>query len=172
MSTFTDAAKAGLRNHLENQLITLIDENDAARADYVKVGPFQGEPELEDAPLSVEIYTNDPEKPDEWHDEILEWEMPRTAIWSRKFTVIYQVLLTETSETLAEAEAIASTLRARIERALNTMNWGSINADGESVEACPLEDMLSMQAQGGGPNEYNYSGKIRFSVITFASYRT
>jgi hypothetical protein len=171
MSTFTDVAKAGLQAHLENKLITEIDEDDVARADVVKVGPLQGEPELEDAPLSVEIYTNDPEKPDEWHDEIVEWQMPRTAVWSRKFTVFYRVQLAETGESLAEAEAIASTLRSRIEVALNMMDWGSLPIDGESIEACPLDDMLSMQAQGGGPNEYDYSGKIRFSILTFTAYR-
>jgi hypothetical protein len=170
MTTASDAIKTALQAHLENKLIAEIAEDDVARASVVKIGPLQGEPELEDAPLSVEIYQNDPEKPDEWFDEIIEWEMPRTAVWSRKFVILYRVLLTETGESLAQGLAIASTLKSRIEYALNTMAWGDVVASDESIETCPLDDMVSKLDQGGGPNEYDYSGKIRFTVITRTSY--
>ena len=170
MTTATEAIKTALQTHLENALITAIPEDDPARADVVKIGPLQGDPEIEDAPLSVEIYQNDPEDLEEWWDEIIEWEMPRTAIWSRKFSIQWRALLTELGEPLAEAVAIVSTLKSRLEIALNTMCWTDIEADGEFIDGCSLEEMESRIDQGGGPNEYDYSGKIRFAVLTRAPY--
>jgi hypothetical protein len=150
---------------LTEVMITNVDESDPTRAGAVKVGPLQGEPDVDVARISVEIYHNDPENPEEWVDEIVEWEMPRNPIWARRFTILWRALLVDTREELAEALDIASTLKARIEGTLFDMSW-VVTADDESVVGPMLDDMTSEMIQGGGPGEHDWSGKVMFDVLT------
>jgi hypothetical protein len=168
--SMTDAILKTLAAHLTAKLITEIDTDDPARAGAVKIGPLQGEPDVDVARISLELYTNDPDKPGEWADEIIEWELPRAAIWARRFTILWRALLVESGEPLSEAVDIASTVKARIEIALNTVDWSPIDVSGETVMGCPLDEMDSELRQGGGPDEYDWSGKIGFDVWTRQAY--
>lgn len=159
-----------LETSLTDALITSIPENDPTRAGAVKIGPLQGDPDVDAARISVEIYANDPTGTNDWEDEIVEWEMPRTAIWARRFTILWRALLVDTGEDLDEAARIASTIKSRIEFCINRINWSGLEEDGETVIGC-ADDMLSVYTQGGGPDEYDYSGYINFDIETRQPYR-
>ncbi len=169
--TITEATLQHLQTTLEKALITDIDGESPDRAGAVKIGQLQGDPDVDLARISVEIYPNDPQKPGEWEDEIIEWEMPRTAIWSRKFCILYRALLADSREDLDESVNIASVIKDRIEYTLNSMDYTGVSFGTERIIGCPVEHMLSEISQGGGPEEYDWSGKILFEVLTSASYR-
>lgn len=164
MNTFSNAILSAIRAELERQLVTWVPSVDPSRAYAVKIGPLQGNPDLDAAPINVEVYANDPDNPEQWMDEAVEWEIGGTAIWIRRFTLLFRALLVESGESLEESLAIASDLRDRIEQFLLTTNWGSIQSRHE--EADFLGGLEGEVSQGGGPDAYDWAGKIRFEVIT------
>lgn len=168
MTTLISGMLNLIHDTLEQELITNISVDDPARADIVKIGPLQGEPELEDAPISIEVYHSDPQNPEEWVDEIIEYEMPNTAIWKRKFTVLVRALLVESGASLSESLDIISDVMYRAESAIRHIDWGSVSTEIEYPMGCPADEIQSETEQGGGPGEYDWSGKIRFSVLTVA----
>lgn len=162
----TEVILIALRDHLEERLITLVEEGEPARVGVVKIGPLQGEPDVDVARISLEIYANDPEKTDEREDQIVEWEMPMTAIWERHFTILWRALLAETGEGLLDAMAIASDLKHGIEEGVRTLSWASLSSGNERAIGCGPETMEHRIQQGGGPNEYDWTGKLTFTVQT------
>lgn len=168
MTTLSDAVMTYVEGVLETVLTTNPGASDPAQADEVKIGPLQGDPELDDVPVSVEIYSGDPEKvlEDTWEDEIIAWEIGGVAYWARRYTIRYRALLVDSGESLAEALAIISTLQARIEKELRTTDWGTITADDEAVEF--INRISSKTIQSGGPDEYDWLGKTRFELVTRA----
>lgn len=167
-----DAIMTHLQSHLEYELIDNIDLSDASRAGVVKVGPLQGDPDVDVARISAELYYNDPADEDDLHDEIIEWEMPRTAIWARWFTVLWRCLLVDSGEGLMEAKTVATTFEQRLIHALGTVSWTGVEGQNyEQIIGCPLEYIRATKSQGGGPNEYDWQGKIQFSVLTSEAFR-
>lgn len=166
----TDTILQHLHNALEKALITDIPAGDPTRAGAVKIGALQGEPDVDEARISVEIYANDPDRPGEWEDEIIEFEIPRTAYWARRFAVSLRCLLVDTGEPLNEASRIASTLKARIEETLLLLDWTGVVSGTERAIGVLEGQIYSLTAQSGGPGEYDWSGKFLFEVQTRNTY--
>lgn len=164
-----------LKAILETALIAEIPTEDDTRAGIVSLGPLNDSPE--DYRISVEVYENDPdtvfrgvtEIKGEWADQVDEVEMGGMgAIWVRRYTVKIRCLLTATKEDLANARRIASTVKARTERALLRTEWSGVEDDYETV-ARPVvaESMRSELLQSGGPPDaYDFMIKIRFDIKT------
>jgi hypothetical protein len=164
---------------LEDALINNVDPEDPALAGAVKIGSLQGNPDPDQARVSVEIYENDPDPfwgtsgttamKDNWDDEIRFIECGGSATWLRRFTIKARALLVNTGENEAEARAIGSTLRSRIEDTLLNLTLQGVKAsDGEYVSRGVLSDQLKgeMIRGGGPPDAFDYYIKVRFSVET------
>lgn len=166
---------------LQNALITSItDPTDKAKAGVVMVGHLQGDPDPDQARISVTIFENDPDAfyggngtsslNGSWEDVVEETECGGAVTWSRKFTVKARCLLVNTGETKAQTQVIASTVRSRIERAILSINWNGIvdGVSGEYVARGAIAETLKGEmVQGGGPPDaYDYHIKVRFDILT------
>ncbi|HMN11159.1 MAG TPA: hypothetical protein PKD55_02395 [Bellilinea sp.] len=172
-----------VQSELIKALYTDIPSTDKARVGYVngevvvKLGDLQGEPDPDQARISVTLYENDPDQfitgaltqaQSHWMDEVDMVEVGGATTWKRRFTVKARCLFESTGESLANARLYASTLRTRIEHTLPRIKFGDINADGEYV-AMPIltEGILSEMYQSGGPpDSYDFFIKVRFEVLT------
>lgn len=170
MSGIHDAVLLATQVMLQKALITDIAEEDPARAGVVKIGPLQGEPEPDDARISVCIYENDPDdiSGSEWQDNVLHVECGGVVTFERRFTIKGRMLLVNTREALAASRAIASTLKERIEIALLREQYVGVTSGNEYVARGPLADaVVSSLRQGGGPPDaFDISFKIRFDILT------
>lgn len=167
-----------IRDQLEKALITNVPEDDNARAGVVKLGPLQGDPDPDEARISVEVYYNDPDQtlsgsgmgraPEAWDDQVEEVEVGGAITWRRRFTIKALVLLERTREGLSDAHAIVSKVRGRIERALLLMPFSDIGTDEEYVARGVVSDDIrsEMVQVGGPPDSYSFHIKIRFDVLT------
>lgn len=169
MRSIHEAILQFLRDELEDKLIMSVPVDDPARAGAVKIGPLLGNPEIDAARIAVEVYQNDPDvTSDEYRDHAYEWEMPRTVYWRRYFSIIIRALLVETGESLDESLDISGILTGRIEAALIQMDLSSVSADNE--QALFIEDIESEMFQGGGEDEYDWTGKIVCTIRTRKVY--
>lgn len=144
----------------------------------VKLGPLQGDPDPDEARISVELYENDPDQEikgsgisqsgEPWKDQIEEIELGGGITWKRRFTVKVRVLLEGTREDLENARRIASTVRSRVEKSILTMKFAGVESDGETVVMGPFSDDLNseMLQAGGPPDAYDFFIKVRFEVLT------
>ncbi len=159
---------------------------DPAKAGVVQAGPLQGNPDPDQARISITVHENDPDNfysgqvtqiTGDWSDEIAEVECGGDyggAMWNRRFTVKARCLTVNTKETLASARQIAATVKSRIERCLLAIDWAGVidkDQDGKIVEyvSRPVvaTSMRSEALQGGGPpDSYDYFIKVRFDVQT------
>ena len=169
-------------DHLETELReSLIDDiaDEELRAGIVKQGDLQGEPDPDEARVSVNLYENDPDSSygtgdvsamsDKWVDEIQEIEIGGTTIWKRRFTVKARCLFVNTGETLEEAQEYARQVREWIENTLLNMSWVDQESTyGEFVcRGVVGEDIKSEMLQSGGPPDaFDYYIKVRFDVLT------
>lgn len=164
-----------LEDTLQEALIDEIPVEDTARAGIITLGQLQDDPEA--YRISVEIYENDPDSvfkgnvsgtKQEWADEVVEVEIGgNAATWARRFCVKARCLLTSTAESLPEARTVASTVKARIERALLRAEWSGIEDDSEYVSMPVIrESMKSEMLQSGGPEAYDFMIKVRFDIRT------
>lgn len=165
---------------LQAALIDNVPAEDASRAGVVHRGFLQGNPDPDQARISVTIHENDPDRfygksgsgamSGEWEDRIAETECGGAATWNRRFTVKARLLFINTGEDEGSAQSIASTLRARIERALMTLSFsGVVDEDtGEYVSRGVSSKSLygEMVQSGGPPDAYDYFVKVRFEVQT------
>jgi len=166
-----DAILERLQAFLQDALIDNITGPDDAKAGVVKIGPLQGDPEPDDARISVEIYGNDPlsdETADEGEDQIVEVECGGACTWSRKFTLRVRLLFDRTRETLDECREITSTVKERIEIALLKENFVGIASGNEYVSRGPLAGNMRIKThQGGGPpDSFDFRITITFDVLT------
>jgi hypothetical protein len=159
---------------------------DPAKAGVVMTGPLQGNPDPDQARISVTVHENDPDNfysgqvtqiTGDWSDEIVEMECGGDyggAMWNRRFTVKARCLTVNTKETLAPARLIASTVKSRIERCLLAIDWAGVVDKDESDKIIEYvsrpvaaTSMRSEALQGGGPpDSYDYFIKVRFDVQT------
>ena len=151
---------------------------DPAIAGIVMQGPLQGNPAPDKARISVTIHENDPDAmfgnpasslTSDWSDKIVVIESNQVITWRRAFTVKVRCLLVKTKETKAEARAIASTVRSRLEDTILGLGFTSIAGDNNetvSRKAMARTFKSEMLQAGGPPNSFDYHVKVRFDVLT------
>lgn len=178
MSGIHSLVTSFVRDELEEALITNIDASDPARAGVVKLGPLQGDPDPDEARISIEVYENDPDQEisgsaigrtnDAWEDTVEDIEVGGAVTWKRMFTVKARCLFDRTQENLTQARDIASTVRSRIERGLLAIRFNGLSSDNETVIRGAVSDKLrgSMVQLGGPPDAYDYQIKVRFEILT------
>ena len=149
---------------LTQKLITEISEDDPTRAGVVRMGPLQGDPDPDEAEISVALYNNNPDaivrggvssqSPSNWHDEIEEIEIGGVATWRRRFTIKARCLLVNDGESLAEANRIASVIRSRIEKTILRTDYSDVAVEDEYVSRGPFAYEISGEMfQSGGPRK-------------------
>lgn len=159
-------------NHIKDhiQLVMIDQETDPVyRLGVVKRGPLNGEPEPDVARLYATLFSNDPDEPKEWRDEVIEQEIPCSQIWRRCYTCLWGALLEPTQESLEAASDIASYIKAKLEWSISTTKLSGLTmSDGEQViRGCTdLGETSWMEQLGGPPDSYQFQGKIRFNILT------
>jgi hypothetical protein len=158
--------------------------DDISRAGVVRKGPLQGDPDPDEARISVTVHENDPDRyygkqgtseSGTWDDEVKELECGGSITWARRFTVKARCLLVNTQEDLNTARQIASAVRSRIEYVLRHFTgMGLVADDGEYVSRGAFGSGLKgeMVQAGGPPNAYDYSIKCRFEIQTTTTGET
>jgi len=166
-----------VKDALTVALITTPGSSDDAVAGVVKLGDLQGNPDPDNARISVTLHENDPDRfisgaltgmKDDWSDEVDFVEIGGATTWKRKFTVIARCLLEQTKEGLDDTREIASTLRSRLEHALYDIDFSEVSYDNENVARGIVSEALKgeMLQSGGPPDSYDYFIKYRFDVLT------
>lgn len=165
---------------LNTALITTPGTSDVAAAGIVKLGNLQGEPDPDNARISVTLHENDPDRfisgavtglKDDWSDKVEFVEIGGATTWTRKFTVKARCLLEQSKEELTEAREIASTVRSRLEHALAGISFDGVSYTGDYYEYVSrgiISEALQgeMLQAGGPPDSYDYFIKFRFDVLT------
>ena len=158
-------------------MIDTIEPADPSVVGVVKLGPLQGEPDPDDARISITLHENDPDKfitgsvsgmSGDWSDEVLFVEVGGATTWRRKFTVKCRCILEETQEDLPDAREVASTVRSRLEKALSHINFNGMLVGTERLARGIVSSQLQgeMLQSGGPPDSYDYFIKFRFDVLT------
>jgi hypothetical protein len=167
-----------LQSNFQAVLIDSVVIDDIARVGVVKLGPLQGDPDPDQARISIELYENDPDNEikgsgiggmtGNWNDEVYEVECGGSITWSRRFTIKARCLLESSGEDLLAAKRIASTVRSRIEKSLLGLSFSGVESEDEYVARGPFsEDIASENVQAGGPpDSYDFNMKIRFTLLT------
>lgn len=162
-----------IRDELTTALITNIPAGDLTRAGIIKLGPLQGDPDPDEAVISVEIYENDPDAfyqgmvtgmSGAWQDEVLETEIGGIQTIARRGTVKARCILE--GRDLTDARDIASTIRSRIEKTLRGISFVGISVNGETVTRRIYELNGEMLQAGGPPTSYDFHIKVRFELWT------
>lgn len=148
-------------------------------AGVVIQGALQGDPDPDQARISIEVYENDPDQEisgsgvgmasGNWQDRVEEVEIGGVITWRRGFTVKIRALLDLTREGLLAARKVASTVRQRAETSILGMSFHGVRADsGEFVSRGAFsEDLITEASQSGGPpDSYDFRIKIRFTILT------
>lgn len=173
-----DAIILALTTSLKTALQDIIPTDDTSRAGAVISGPLQGNPDPDQARISVTIFENDPDAfygaaaqsgmSGSWEDTVFEIECGGSITWNRRFTVKARCLLVNTQENLLESRAIASKVRSRIEQTLLSFKGTGISEDGEVVSRGIFGDNVrgEMVQAGGPPDAYDYHIKVRFELQT------
>lgn len=172
-----DAIILSLTQALTNALKDVIPVDDTARVGSVTPGPLQGNPDPDQARISITVFENDPDAfyggaisgiAGSWDDNVAEIECGGSITWNRRFTVKARCLLVNTQEELLEARAIASKVRSRIEKTVLEFRGTGISEDGEYVSKGIFGPTLrgEMIQAGGPPDAYDYHIKVRFELQT------
>lgn len=162
---------------LQEALIEEIATDDNARAGNVMQGPLQGNPDPDQARISIQVFENDPDaiyKPSNstmtsrWVDEVSLIECGGSITMRRRFSVKARCLLVNTGEGLDDARSIASDVKRRIERTLIGLDFGGISVDDEFVSKGILSTAIKSETiqAGGPPDAYDYHIKVRFELET------
>ena len=171
-----DAILAHLKNALQASLIDSVPDDDA-RAGFVKIGPYQGDPTPEEGRITVSIHENDPDGivnagvtalPRDWSDDVDMIEIGGAATMERHFTIKARCLLASTREDEENARRIAFTVRGRIESTLKKLSFSQVRTDDEYVARGALGNELKVEMlqAGGPPDAFDYNIKVHFSVLT------
>ena len=166
-----------VRGEMQAALIDNIAEDDPARAGFVKIGPYQGNPAPDEGRITVSIHENDPDRilnagvtgqNEDWSDTMDIIECGGAATTTRRFTIKARCLFVKTREDEDTARSIASTVRGRIESALKRMSFSGVRTADEYVARGVLSTDLSgeMTQAGGPPDAFDYLIKVHFSVLT------
>lgn len=166
-----------LKNEMHSALIDNVASDDPARAGFVKIGPYQGDPTPEEGRITVSIHENDPDGivkggvsalASDWSDDMDMVEIGGAATMARNFTIKARCLFTSTREGEDDARRIAFTVRGRIETALKKMSFASVRTEDEYVARGALSQDLSVEMvqSGGPPDAFDYIIKVHFSVLT------
>lgn len=180
MSGLHDAILNRVRDELERMLITEVPEGDPTRAGVVKLGNLDGEPDPDEARISITLHENDPDgfiggmvtaQHEKWIDEVDHEELGgdySAGTYRRRFTAKGRVLLDISREGLAEAREIASTVRTRLEHALLKISFSGIEVGGEYISRRVIASGLhgEMLQGGGPPDSYDFLIKVRFEVLS------
>lgn len=177
MSGIHDAVLQHVQACLLKTLLTDVPVGDPTRAGLVKIGPHQGDPSPDEARIVVTLYSNDPDgilsgavsgMKESWEDAVEETEIGGAITHVRRFTVKGSLLFVDTAEVESVARSIASTVRERIETALLNLSFCGVVSGSEYVaRGCFAEDMQGEMLQAGGPPDaFQYTIKVRFSVLT------
>jgi hypothetical protein len=164
-----------LQTELTTSMITNV--SDATKAGVVKIGPLQGDPDVDTARISITVSENDPEAiikggvsgmSDGWNDEVTMIEIGGAITTRRAFTIKGRCLFADTKENLDLARQYASQVRQRLEETLTKISFTGIVSGSEYVaRGIYANDIKSEMLQSGGPPDtYDYHIKIRFSVLT------
>ena len=172
-----DAIIDHVEEELNEELIDFI--SDDTQAGVVKQGELQGEPDPDEARVSITIHENDPDASygtgdvsamgGQWVDEIAEVEIGGVTTWKRRFTVKCRCLFVGTQEDLPVAQGYARKVRERLEDTLLRMSFSGVTSStGEYVARGIVgKEMRSEMLQSGGPpDSYDYFIKVRFDVHT------
>jgi hypothetical protein len=166
------------KDGLTAALITNIDGGDPTRAGVVMVGPLQGDPDPDQARISITVHENDPDRfhgragasaiGEEWEDEVYEVECGGALTWRRRFTIKGRCLFVTTQEDKDTARSISAIVRARIESTLLNMDWTGVASGNEFVSRGTFAETLKGEmVQGGGPPDaYDFHIKVRFELLT------
>lgn len=167
-----------LKSHLQAVMIDNIPLNDDTRAGIIYIGPLQGDPDPDEARISITIHENDPDQfisgaPTSqerrwWDDDVNMIEIGGCLTHTRRFIIKARCLLENTREDLDNARRISSTVRTRLEHELPMIDFTGISADGEYVSRGILSrDLYSEMIQAGGPpDSYDFLIKIQLAVLT------
>lgn len=177
MSGIHSAILEKVQEELQEAMIDQLEPADLTRAGVVKLGPLQGDPDPDEARISVTLHENDPDKfisgsvtgmSSDWSDQVLFVEIGGATTWRRKFTVKCRCLLDESQEDLLTAREIASAVRQRLETTLAHINFNGLSVDTEYVSRGIISRNLhgEMLQSGGPPDSYDYFIKFRFDVLT------
>ena len=173
-----DAVLDYVESELQDALIDNIPEDDAARAGVVTQGPLQGNPDPDQARISITLHENDPDViqgasgvsalTGGWNDDIVEVECGGSVTWDRAFTIKGRCLLVNTQEDKNATRDIASTVRSRIEEALLGLSFAGVVSGDEYVSRGVIsKDIVGEMVQAGGPPDaYDYFIKVRFKLQT------
>lgn len=175
-----DAVLDHIQDAFQLALIDEIDPADPARAGVVQRGRLQDDIDPDEARISVTLHEGDLDAirgvgtatglSSSWNDEIIEMEIGAGSpvpTWARRFSVRARCLLEQTAETLDEAQAVASTVRKRIEDTLMHTRYTDVTEDGEYV-CRPAYTLQGETIQSGGPDAYDFLIKVRFELWTTA----
>jgi hypothetical protein len=179
MTGMHDLILLHVQSALQKSLIDdpkVTDDKDPAIAGVIKLGPLQGDPTPDDARISVTLHENDPDAfipgevtgmTDGWDDEVDEIEIGGASTTVRRFTAKARCLLVNSTEDLAHARSIASTVRDRMEVCLLHLSFAGVETTDEMVTRNVIsEEFRGEMLQSGGPDSYDYFIKVRFSVLT------
>lgn len=172
-----DAIMNRIKDRLVQTLQTPVPEDDLYYVGAIVLGHLQGDPDPDEARISITIHENDPDKfisgsvtgmSGDWSDEVEEIEIGSGITWVRRFTIKARCLLERTQEDLETARDIASTIRTSIEHLLPTISFADINENGEYVSRGIISMTMGgeMLQAGGPPRDYDFIIKIRFDVLT------
>ncbi|MCB2146593.1 MAG: hypothetical protein KQI81_08970 [Deltaproteobacteria bacterium] len=178
MSGIQDAILLTLQAKLQIVMIDALEEGDPTRAGVVKIGDLQGDPDPDQARISITLFVNDPDQElggnqlgvsgSEWDDQIEETEIGGGIVWRRRFTVKARCLMVNSREDATTSRSIATQVKQRIEKTILSMNYGGVAVDNEFVCRGAFGDSVrsEMLFSGGPPDSYDYHIKIRFDVLT------
>lgn len=169
---------------LQFDLVDNIHPDDTYRPGEIAFSYLQGDPDPEEARISITLHENDPDSfrnmgttssmTSPWNDVILDVEMGSgipVITYRRRFSVLARCLLEGTGETLTQARTTASRVRQRIENSLIAADFSDVSSEGESVQRGAFE-IAGEQLQSGGPEAYDYIIKVRFEVWTTTGVTT
>jgi hypothetical protein len=163
---------------LQKALIDGVPLSDPARAGVISLAQLQGDPDPDEARISVSLFENDPDAlfskgggssmVTNWTDEVSETECGGSITYNRRFTVKARCLLVNTGEDKYATRRIASTLRDRIERCLLNLSFAGVETEDEYVSRGAIGPNINgeMLQAGGPPDSYDYHIKIRFDIQT------
>jgi hypothetical protein len=163
-----------VETELQAACIDNLDASDTTRAGVVQQGPLQGDPDPDEARISITLHENDPDQlqglnanPSSWEDKVEEVEIGGAVTWKRRFTVKARCLFVNSQESKLEARRIAAAVRTRIERTLMGMDFSSVLYESEYVSRGVFSTQIFGEIlQAGGPDAYDFHIKVRFEVLS------
>jgi len=172
MTGIDDLILQALVSHISAKTQTGITGN--SKAGLVRQGPLQDDPETIENGISILVYVNDPNDPSGWRhirDRIQEIGTGQNQYWVRRYSVQALCQFTRTGYTDTQAQAIASEVMGRLQKALVGIRdalQGITDDFGETVYApCNGVAWVRVTKAGGPPNEYVWETFYGLEVKTY-----